>query len=358
MPTLRELLLKKAEIDEQVLRYSFMRNRNSPIADIAEQIVARVLGGKVVHNNTKGHDVLLPDGRKVEVKSRMLGAHIGQGELFGVLREPLRFSQVAFVVFHRDYSLRAMRIVDEGQVREYSRYGDRINGWQTNVKRVLDSTVPDYTKQAMKVWGKLGNLTAAETESEPVDLPKVRTGNNIQYKKRMWFQRDWMGKGTLVEFTTTDGITYRYPHDEILAQIIDQTGYIAGTHSWEEEGVYHMSNPSRLYRKILEPYRIGNEPGGSGVKKIVTEVLKVLNVHELRCTYQALAEYSGAGVPFKLFPYLGKKRPEASWVVREDDGLPGKYTSEDIHPNLKKNDRIIETAEQLRALMDHAYTTR
>lgn len=87
------------------------------------------------------------------------------------------------------------------------------------------------------------------------------------------------------------------------------------------------------------------------MKEVVAAVLEVLNAHELRCTYQALADYSGAGTPFNLFPYLGKKRPWASWVVRGDTGLPGKYDHEDLHPNLTRNDHIVENADELASLI-------
>jgi hypothetical protein len=91
---------------------------------------------------------------------------------------------------------------------------------------------------------------------------------------------------------------------------------------------------------------------GKEVKKQVAEVLAALNARETRCTYQALKEYCGLDSNFQLFPYLGKKRPEASWIVRSDTSLPGKYPPEELHPNLENNPLVIDSLEQLAAFME------
>ena len=88
------------------------------------------------------------------------------------------------------------------------------------------------------------------------------------------------------------------------------------------------------------------------VQDEVDSVLERLNAREIRCTYKALAEYCLFSVVPQLFKYLGEKRPEASWVVKQDTLLPTGYDAGDLHPNLAANDLVITTASELRALMD------
>jgi hypothetical protein len=46
-------------------------DNGNPIGAFGETLVAAALGGKLLTNSTAGHDVVLADGRRVEVKSRL-----------------------------------------------------------------------------------------------------------------------------------------------------------------------------------------------------------------------------------------------------------------------------------------------
>ncbi|SON50106.1 hypothetical protein [Vibrio tapetis] len=63
----------------------------------------------------------------------------------------------------------------------------------------------------------------------------------------------------------------------------------------------------------------------SAKEEVVLKILGYLNEIEVRATYGAVAEVLGVLPRSVGQQFLGEKRPYASWVVREDTGLPTDY---------------------------------
>ena len=77
------------------------------------------------------------------------------------------------------------------------------------------------------------------------------------------------------------------------------------------------------------------------------EVLGCLEMRKTRCTYGAMAGLLGIN-PQDVGRILGPRRPSASWVVSSATHRPSGYLDTEIHPDLLKNERVIETAEDLK----------
>ena len=78
----------------------------------------------------------------------------------------------------------------------------------------------------------------------------------------------------------------------------------------------------------------------------VTDLLRLLNDARTRATYSAVA--SVLGVPARsMAAMLGARRPEASWVVNGDTGLPTDYEQTDWHPDLLATSDVIRTGHEL-----------
>lgn len=77
------------------------------------------------------------------------------------------------------------------------------------------------------------------------------------------------------------------------------------------------------------------------------EILSYLNEAKIRCTYGAFGGLTGTPPQSVAQKHLGKRRPDASWVVRGNTGKPTGYLPEELHPNLFKNNAVITTAEKL-----------
>jgi hypothetical protein len=75
-------------------------------------------------------------------------------------------------------------------------------------------------------------------------------------------------------------------------------------------------------------------------------VLTFLNDEQVRATSGAVAEVVGV-VPRGLGSQLGPRRPEASWVVSADNGLPVDYDQSEWHPALLSRGDVIKSAREL-----------
>ena len=76
----------------------------------------------------------------------------------------------------------------------------------------------------------------------------------IQLKGRLTFDRKYMSRDLHLCFPS-GGEWFLYPHDEMLATVLDQTG-IGRTDSWKLRGSYSFPKVSTQLRRLLEPYRL------------------------------------------------------------------------------------------------------
>ena len=78
----------------------------------------------------------------------------------------------------------------------------------------------------------------------------------------------------------------------------------------------------------------------------VDEILEFLNEKRIRCTYTAVAEVIGTNAQ-SVSHYLGRMRPEASWVVSKKYGTPTGYSENERHPDLLRTEKIIQSGLEL-----------
>ena len=77
------------------------------------------------------------------------------------------------------------------------------------------------------------------------------------------------------------------------------------------------------------------------------EVLACLEMRKTRCTYGAVASLLGIKSQ-DVDRILGPRRPSASWVVSSSTHRPNGFLDSEIHPDLFRNARVIDSAEDLK----------
>jgi hypothetical protein len=92
--------------------------------------------------------------------------------------------------------------------------------------------------------------------------------------------------------------------------------------------------------------RSGVSGSARAIDTSLTEILTFLNDARARATYGAVASVLGVP-PRSMADMLGARRPEASWVVNPDTGLPLDYEQADWHPDLLATAHVIRTANEL-----------
>lgn len=76
----------------------------------------------------------------------------------------------------------------------------------------------------------------------------------VQLKGRLTFDKKYKGRDLYICFPY-DEQWFIYPHDGLLQQILE-SGIMADTRSWRDDGCYHFPKLSVNIRRLLEPYRI------------------------------------------------------------------------------------------------------
>jgi hypothetical protein len=94
-----------------------------------------------------------------------------------------------------------------------------------------------------------------------------------------------------------------------------------------------------------------NRPDKSKSRSVVgstslEEILTFLNDEQVRATHGAVAEVLGV-VPRAMATLLGSRRPEASWIVSAENGLPTDYDQSEWHPALLSRGEIITSGREL-----------
>ncbi len=88
------------------------------------------------------------------------------------------------------------------------------------------------------------------------------------------------------------------------------------------------------------------------IQSKVNAVLKALDGAELRCTYNALADYCETNMGV-IIQCLGERRPIASWIVNKDSFKPSYYSRDQEHPHLYRHGRVITASHELVTLLAH-----
>lgn len=74
-----ELLRTYAAILDELNRREVVRSRNAPAGDLAELVVAEAYSGVLARPSEKSYDVVLSDGRTLQVKTRLVNGTARRG---------------------------------------------------------------------------------------------------------------------------------------------------------------------------------------------------------------------------------------------------------------------------------------
>ena len=77
----------------------------------------------------------------------------------------------------------------------------------------------------------------------------------VQLKPRLCFSKKYMNKNLWMCFREGASV-YLFPHDKVLALIIESGRTMSGTESWEVKGNYSFTSISSWMKPLLEPYKL------------------------------------------------------------------------------------------------------
>lgn len=128
----RELLRQYAATLALLEDRGVIRSKNAPSGDLAETLVRAAYGATLAPKSQKSWDIELPDGKTLQVKSRVM--HPGSGNQVFSLFRSWEFDRCVFVVFEgTDYSVRSGVDVPVDSFLRKTSYSTHSNGYRIGV---------------------------------------------------------------------------------------------------------------------------------------------------------------------------------------------------------------------------------
>lgn len=124
------LLRVYAETMAEMKARGVSRGMNNPMADYAEQLVAKFLDAEVLPQSNAGHDLVGRDGHRYEVKARRLSASPSCRQL-SALRglDAQKFDYLVGVLFNEDFTVNRAALIPWEVVMAKSTFVKHTNAW-------------------------------------------------------------------------------------------------------------------------------------------------------------------------------------------------------------------------------------
>lgn len=133
IPTPDLLTVSRTVIDE-LRRRGVLRTSNAPAGDYAEYLALRHYGGELAPNSEKSWDLRAADGRRIQVKCRIM--HRTGTALFSPFRS-FEFDAALFVLLDgNDMSIVGAHELSPHEVRRSSTYRPHVNGWVVSAAKI------------------------------------------------------------------------------------------------------------------------------------------------------------------------------------------------------------------------------
>ncbi len=126
----QELLSGYAATLAELRRRGVVRTNNAPIGDYSEWLLARTLGGTLAESTSaRSYDLALPDGRRVQVKARLVEEPAKAGQLQTSAFRSWDFEVAALMLFRADsYEPALVVLAPVAVVKEHAKFRKHVNG--------------------------------------------------------------------------------------------------------------------------------------------------------------------------------------------------------------------------------------
>lgn len=108
-----------------------IRSENNPTGDLAEALVAEHFGVELEPNSTKGFDLRLPDGTRIQVKGRrrtLRSKPSHYGQMRNLDKDP--FDDLVVVLFDEEFEVESCHRMPIAVVLRLARYSSHTNAWR------------------------------------------------------------------------------------------------------------------------------------------------------------------------------------------------------------------------------------
>ncbi|GHF14832.1 DUF6998 domain-containing protein [Pseudolysinimonas yzui] len=133
--SVRELLGVYVAVLDELLKRGITRTRNAPLGDLAEYIAWRAYGGEIETNSKKSYDILDSEGRKLQVKARLVAG--AKNTDFSAIRSWDFDAAVFLVLDARTYEVTWARELSLAETEALGRHVALTNSHAISTRHVL-----------------------------------------------------------------------------------------------------------------------------------------------------------------------------------------------------------------------------
>lgn len=151
------LLQRYAGILAELRLRGLVRTNNAPIGDLAEYCAAIVYDGLLAPNSEKSYDLVAHDGRKVQVKVRVMRSDTSPSAVFSPIRS-FDFDVGVFVLIDGDRGgVLVARELTAAEIQHVGKHRAHTNGVVVRVGQVRSATARgvDLTDRFRAAWDEL-----------------------------------------------------------------------------------------------------------------------------------------------------------------------------------------------------------
>ena len=155
--TVGDLLDKYRSILTSLRSRGLVRTNNAPIGDLAEYCAAVVYDGLLAPNSEKSYDLVAEDGRRIQVKVRLIRPTTSQSAVFSPIRS-FDFDSCVFLLVDDDAGeVITARELSADEVRSYGRHRAHTNGVVLRIGQLRGAAVAgvDLTEEFRTAWRDL-----------------------------------------------------------------------------------------------------------------------------------------------------------------------------------------------------------
>jgi len=152
--TVRQLLASHVAVLDELLRRGIVRTRNSPLGDLAETIALRAYGGTLAPNSEKSYDLTTHQGRRTQVKARLVDPSDRRSQNFSAFRS-FDFDDALFLLFDAtSYDLIWARVLTAEATRAIGRRVEHTNSSAIVIRNVAAAGI-DVTTTVRAAYGSI-----------------------------------------------------------------------------------------------------------------------------------------------------------------------------------------------------------
>ncbi|HEY4225779.1 MAG TPA: hypothetical protein VGM70_08200 [Pseudolysinimonas sp.] len=163
--TVEQLLTSYRHVLMSLRARGLVRTSNAPIGDLAEYCAAIVYDGLLAPNSEKSYDLIAEDGRRIQVKVRLIRPDTNRAAVFSPIRSFDFDAGLFLIVDDEAGDVEMARELTVDDIREHGQHREHTNGLVMRVSQIRSKGLGvDLTAEFSAAWREMLALSGGNRE--------------------------------------------------------------------------------------------------------------------------------------------------------------------------------------------------